>query len=33
MSFDEKMERFLKQSSERQQDLKSREAKNGGSSK
>jgi S1 RNA binding domain protein len=32
MSFDEKMDRFLKQSSERQQDLKSREAKNGGSS-
>ena len=33
MSFEEKMDRFLKQSSERQQDLKNREAKNGGNSK
>ncbi|MGM0603460.1 MAG: S1 RNA-binding domain-containing protein [Bacillota bacterium] len=33
MSFEEKMNRFLKQSSERQQDLKNREAKNGGNSK
>ncbi|ADQ15388.1 S1 RNA-binding domain-containing protein [Halanaerobium hydrogeniformans] len=33
MSFEEKMDRFLKQSSERQQDLKNREAKKGGNSK
>jgi len=30
MSFEEKMDKFLKQSSERQQDLKNREAKRGG---
>ncbi|MFW6270094.1 MAG: S1 RNA-binding domain-containing protein [Bacillota bacterium] len=30
MSFEERMEKFMKQSSERQQDLKKREAKRGG---
>ncbi|MFW5976708.1 MAG: S1 RNA-binding domain-containing protein [Bacillota bacterium] len=30
MSFEERMDKFLKQSSERQQDLKKREAKRGG---
>lgn len=30
MSFEEKMDKFLKQSSERQQDIKNREAKRGG---
>ncbi len=33
MSFEERMDKFLKQSSERQQDLKKREAKRGGNEK
>ncbi len=33
MSFEEKMDRFLKQSTDRQQDLKNREAKRGGNTK